>query len=155
MNPYGPEIQTEFRHFSRGNDLNSEKRGISESPPDRYVPFSRFLFSSFFEEFRVRGIWVSFLGGLLPNASTPSLLSHSWVALILGGGETLGLYPLRRNGYQNNSVNIFSCNCPGAITGFSCRAPEKNSPKRFSCTSPCPVRAPLCNSPWASYRIFL
>ena len=38
-------------------------------------------------------------------------------------------YPLRRNDYQNNSVNIFSCNCPGAITGFSCRAPEKNSPK--------------------------
>ena len=48
-------------------------------------------------------------------------------------------YPLRRNDYQNNSVNIFSCNCPGAITGFSCRAPEKNSPKIVSCMGPCPV----------------
>ena len=51
------------------------------------------------------------------------------------------LYPLRRNDYQKNSVNIFSCNCPGAITGFCCRAPETNSPKI------------VCNSPWGSYRI--
>ena len=42
------------------------------------------------------------------------------------------VYPLRRNDYQNNSVNIFSCNCPGAITGFSCRASENNSPKIVS-----------------------
>ena len=34
------------------------------------------------------------------------------------------------------------CNCPGAITGFLCRAPENNSPNIFSCKSPCPVRAP-------------
>ena len=51
-------------------------------------------------------------------------------------------YPLRRNDYQNNSVNNFSCNCPGAITGFSCRAPENNSPKIVSCMGPCPLRAP-------------
>ena len=56
-------------------------------------------------------------------------------------------YPLRRNDYQNNLVNMFSCNCPGAITGFSCRAPENNSPKAFSCMSSCPARAPPCNSP--------
>ena len=64
-------------------------------------------------------------------------------------------YPLRRNDYQNNSINIFSCNCPGAITGFSCRAPENTSPKIVSCMGPCPVRAPPCNSPWGYYRIFL
>ena len=39
MNPYGPEIQSEFCCFSRENDLNSEKR-IYECPPDRYVPNS-------------------------------------------------------------------------------------------------------------------
>ena len=50
------------------------------------------------------------------------------------------------NDYQNNSVKIILCNCPGAITGFLCRAPENNSPNIFSCKSPCPVRAPpgLC-----------
>ena len=92
-------------------------------------------------------------------------------------------YPLRRNDYQNNSVKNILCNCPGAITGFLCRAPENNSPNIFSCKSPCPVRAPprslarnhrdygekgllqdaknnspeilLCNSPRGSYRIFL
>ena len=55
-------------------------------------------------------------------------------------------YPLRRNDYQNYSVKIILCNCPGAITGFLCRAPENNSPNIFSCKSPCPVRAPpgLC-----------
>ena len=53
-----------------------------------------------------------------------------------------GHYPLRRNDYQNNSVKIILCNCPGAITGFLCRAPENNSPNIFSCKSPCPVRAP-------------
>ena len=55
-------------------------------------------------------------------------------------------YPLRRNDYQNNSAKIILCNCPGAITGFLCRAPENNSPNIFSCKSPCPVRAPpgLC-----------
>ena len=58
-------------------------------------------------------------------------------------------YPLRRNDYQNDSVNIFSCNCPGVITGFSCRAPENDSPKRFSCMSPCPVRAPPVIAPGA------
>ena len=58
-------------------------------------------------------------------------------------------YPLRRNDYQNNSVNIFSCNCPGAITGFSCRAPEKNSPKIVSCMGPRPVRAPPVIAPGA------
>ena len=58
-------------------------------------------------------------------------------------------YPLRRNDYQNNSINIFSCNCPGAITGFSCRAPEKNSPKIVSCMGPCPVRAPAVIAPGA------
>ena len=38
------------------------------------------------------------------------------------------------------------CNCPGAITGFLCRAPENNPPNILSCKSPCPVRAPpgLC-----------
>ena len=40
MNPYGPEIQTEFCYFLGVNDLNSEKGGIYESPPDRYVPTS-------------------------------------------------------------------------------------------------------------------
>ena len=49
------------------------------------------------------------------------VLVHGWLSPVK--------YPLRRNYYQNNSVNIFSCNCPGAITGFSCRAPEKNSPQ--------------------------
>ena len=58
-------------------------------------------------------------------------------------------YPLRRNDYQNNSINIFSCNCPGAITGFSCRAPENNSPKKVSCMGPCPVRAPPVIAPGA------
>ena len=58
-------------------------------------------------------------------------------------------YPLRRKDYQNNSVNIFSCNCPGAITGFSCRAPENNSPKIVSCMGPCPVRAPPVIAPGA------
>ena len=53
----------------------------------------------------------------------------------------LTLSDLRRNDYQNNSVTIFSCNCPGAITGFSCRAPENNSPKIVPCMGPCPVRA--------------
>ena len=59
------------------------------------------------------------------------------------------VYPLRRNDYQNNSKKIFLCNCPGAITGFSCRVPENNSPNYFSCKSPCPVRAPPspCKSP--------
>ena len=59
------------------------------------------------------------------------------------------IYPLRRNDYQNNSINIFSCNCPGAITGFSCRAPENNSPKIVSCMGPCPVRAPTVIAPGA------
>ena len=40
MNPYGPEIQTEFCYFLGGNDLKSGKGGIYESPPDRYVPNS-------------------------------------------------------------------------------------------------------------------
>ena len=53
----------------------------------------------------------------------------------------LEFYPLRRNDYQNDSVKIILCNCPGAITGFLCRAPENNSPNIFSCKSPCPVRA--------------
>ena len=58
----------------------------------------------------------------------------------------ISLHPLRRDDYQNNSVNIILCNCPGAITGFLCRAPENNSPNFFSCKSPSPVRAPpgLC-----------
>ena len=92
-------------------------------------------------------------------------------------------YPLWRNDYQNNSVKIILCNCPGAITAFSCRAPENNSPNILSCKSPCPVRAPprslsrnhrdygekgllqdaknnspeilLCNSSRGSHRIFL
>ena len=38
VNPYGPEFQTEFCYFLGQNDLNSEKGGIYESPPDRYVP---------------------------------------------------------------------------------------------------------------------
>ena len=58
-------------------------------------------------------------------------------------------YPLRRNDYQNNSINIFSCNCPGAITGFSCRAPENNSPEVVSRMGPCPVRAPPVIAPGA------
>ena len=37
VNPYGPEIQTEFCCFLGENDLNSEKGGIYES---RYVPNS-------------------------------------------------------------------------------------------------------------------
>ena len=40
VNPYVPEIQTGFCSFSRGSDLNSEKGGIYESAPDRYVPIS-------------------------------------------------------------------------------------------------------------------
>ena len=40
VNPYGPEIQTEFYYFVGETDLNSEKGGIYESPPDRYVPNS-------------------------------------------------------------------------------------------------------------------
>ena len=40
MNPYGPEIETELCYFSGENDLNSEKGGIYESPPDCYVPNS-------------------------------------------------------------------------------------------------------------------
>ena len=76
----------------------------------------------------------------------------SWAQSQVGNEKK---YPLRRNDYQNNSINIFSCNCPGAITGFSCRAPENNSPKIVSCMGPCPVRPPPCNSPWGSYRIFL
>ena len=39
-NPYGPEIQLNFAIFLGEKDLNSEKRGIYESPPDRYVPNS-------------------------------------------------------------------------------------------------------------------
>ena len=39
-NPYGPEIQTEFCYFPGEDDPNSEKGGIYESPPDRYVPNS-------------------------------------------------------------------------------------------------------------------
>ena len=56
-------------------------------------------------------------------------------------------YPLRRNFYQNNSVKIILCKCPGAITGFLCRDPENNSPNIFSCKSPCPVRAPPVSVP--------
>ena len=40
MNPYGPEIQAEFCFFLGEDDLNSEKGGIYESCPDRYVPNS-------------------------------------------------------------------------------------------------------------------
>ena len=40
VNPYGLEIQTEFCKFVGENNLNSEKGGIYESPPDRYVPNS-------------------------------------------------------------------------------------------------------------------
>ena len=44
---YRPEIQTESCCFSRENDLNSEKGGLYESPPDRYVtsssPTDKFL----------------------------------------------------------------------------------------------------------------
>ena len=61
----------------------------------------------------------------------------------------LRMYPLRRNDYQNNSINNLSCNCPGAITGFSCRAPKNNSPKIVSCMGPCPVRAPPVIAPGA------
>ena len=32
VNPYGPEIQTEFCYCSGGNDLNLEKGGIYEIP---------------------------------------------------------------------------------------------------------------------------
>ena len=61
-------------------------------------------------------------------------------------GKIVYVYPLRQNDYQNNSVKIILCNCPGAITGLLCRAPEINSPNIFSCKSPCPVRPPprLC-----------
>ena len=38
VNPYGPEIQTEFCCFSRGKRPEFENGGIYESPPDRYVP---------------------------------------------------------------------------------------------------------------------
>ena len=55
--------------------------------------------------------------------------------LFYGAGA---IYPLRQNDYQKNSVKIILCNCPGAITGFLCRAPENNSPNIFSCKSPCP-----------------
>ena len=51
-------------------------------------------------------------------------------------------YPLQRHDYQNNSAKIILCNCPGAITGSLCRAPENNSPNIFACKSPCPVIAP-------------
>ena len=67
----------------------------------------------------------------------------------------IATYPLRRNDYPNNSVNIFSCNCPGAITGFSCRAPEKNSPKNSLLYGPLSCKSPPCNSPRGYYRIFL
>ena len=40
VNPYGPESQTEVCYFSRESELNSEKGGIYESPPDRYLPDS-------------------------------------------------------------------------------------------------------------------
>ena len=40
VNPYRPEIQPEFADFLGENDLNSEKGGIYESLPDRYVPSS-------------------------------------------------------------------------------------------------------------------
>ena len=40
LNPYGPEIQTEFCDLSRETDLNSEKGEIYKSPPGRYVPNS-------------------------------------------------------------------------------------------------------------------
>ena len=41
VNPYGPEIQTAFCFFSlRVNNLNPEKGGIHEFPPDRCVPNS-------------------------------------------------------------------------------------------------------------------
>ena len=38
VNPYGPEIQTEFPIFPGENDLNWEE--FTKSPPDRYVPNS-------------------------------------------------------------------------------------------------------------------
>ena len=38
VNPYGPEIQTEFCYFSGDHDLNSERGGVYESPPDICVP---------------------------------------------------------------------------------------------------------------------
>ena len=40
MNPYGPEIQTDFVFLLGEYDPNWEKGGIHESPPDRYVPNS-------------------------------------------------------------------------------------------------------------------
>ena len=41
VNPYGPEIQTEFAVFLGENDLNDEKGFFFyESPPDLYVPSS-------------------------------------------------------------------------------------------------------------------
>ena len=48
---------------------------------------------------------------------------------------TKGEHPLRRKHYQNNSVKLILCNCPRAVTGFLCRASEKNSPNMFSCKS--------------------
>ena len=38
--PLRAEIETEFCYFLGENDLNSEKGGICESPPDGYVPKS-------------------------------------------------------------------------------------------------------------------
>ena len=40
MNPYRPEIQTEFAIFLEENENSEKKGGIYESPPDRYVPNS-------------------------------------------------------------------------------------------------------------------
>ena len=75
-------------------------------------------------------------------------LEHSCAREMVNADQAIH-YLLRRNDYQNNSLNIFSCNCPGAITGFSCRAPENNSPKIVSCMGPCPVRAPPVIAPGA------
>ena len=58
------------------------------------------------------------------------------------------IHPLPRNDYQNNSVKLILCNCPGAITGFLCRAPKNNSTNIFSCKSPCPVGAPPRSLSW-------
>ena len=76
------------------------------------------------------------------NRSNEGKRNKTKSGLITGIGLKLGEYPLRRNDYQNNSVKIILCNCPGAITGFLCIAPENNSPNVLSCKSPCPVRAP-------------
>ena len=43
------------------------------------------------------------------------------------GDSRRSVYPPRRNYYNNNSRNMLFCNCLGAITEFSCRAPENNS----------------------------